>query len=86
MLDKKNYDFIKEFPIQSERLIKLQGASHFLVCKGLKLIIAAVYACLIYFEDTKEAYLQKKKELGIPENDSITFEDEQKYQQDYFIE
>lgn len=49
--------------------MKLQGAAHFLVCRGLKMVIAAVYACLIYFEDTKEAYLAKKKELGIPETE-----------------
>lgn len=86
MLDSKNYDFIKEFPIDSDKLMKLLGAAKFFVCRGLKLVIAAVYACKIYFEDTKEAYLKKKKELNIPEKDEITFEDDQKYRQDYLIE
>ena len=66
VIDSKNYDFIKEFPIESEKLMKLLGAANFLVCKGLKQVIAAVYACQIYFENSKEAYIAKKKELGIP--------------------
>ena len=48
--------------------MNLLGAANFLVCKGLKQVIAAVYACKIYFEDNKEAYIAKKKELGIPED------------------
>lgn len=66
VLDSKNYQFIKEFPIESHQLMNLLSAATFLVCKGLKLVIAAVYACKIYFQDTKEAFLSKKKELGIP--------------------
>ena len=46
--------------------MKLLGAANFLVCKGLKQVIAALYACQIYFENSKEAYIAKKKELGIP--------------------
>jgi hypothetical protein len=37
--------------------MRLYGAAHFLVCRGLKLVIAAIYACKIYFEDRKEAYI-----------------------------
>jgi hypothetical protein len=47
--------------------MKLLSAANFLVCRGLKLVIAAVYACKIYFEDSREAYKAKQKELGIPE-------------------
>jgi hypothetical protein len=49
VLDGKNYEFIKEFGIESERLVKLVGAAGFLICRGLKLVIGAVYACKIYF-------------------------------------
>lgn len=85
VLDSKNYEFIKEFELESEKLIKLINAASFLVSRGLKQVIAALYACKIYFEDSKRAYEEKKKELGIPENADITFEDEEKFREEYYM-
>jgi len=36
--------------------MKLINAASFLVSRGLKQVIATLYACKIYFEDTKRAY------------------------------
>ena len=49
VLDKKNYEFIKEFGLESEKLMKLINTASFLVSKGLKQVIATLYACKIYF-------------------------------------
>lgn len=76
VLDKKNYEFIKEYGLESDQLIKLIKAGTFLVSRGMKLVIAAVYACKIYFENNRRAYEDKKKELGIPAGADIGFEDE----------
>ncbi len=49
VLDKKNYEFIKEFGLESEKLMKLINTASFLVSRGLKQVIATLYACKIYF-------------------------------------
>jgi hypothetical protein len=43
----------------------LLGAAEFLVCNGLKKVIAALFACKLYFEDSKDSYSKKRAELGI---------------------
>jgi hypothetical protein len=50
----------------------------------LKKLLAAVIACRIYFEDSKEAYEKKKAELGVTQ--PISFEDEERYRQTYVFE
>jgi len=49
VLDDKNYEFIKDYELQSEQLIKLINAASFLVSRGLKQVIAAMFACKLYF-------------------------------------
>jgi hypothetical protein len=62
----------------------LLNAAEYLVCTGLKKLLAAVIACRIYFEDSKEAYEKKKAELGVTQ--PISFEDEERYRQTYVFE
>ena len=77
VVDQKNYEFIKEFEIESEDFLSLLKASEFLVCNSLKRLLAAKVACKIYFKDTRESYEAKKKELGIVED--ITFDEEEHF-------
>jgi hypothetical protein len=49
VIDEKNYNFIKEYPIEGDKIHNLLNASTFFVCKGLQKVLAAVFACKIYF-------------------------------------
>jgi hypothetical protein len=81
VLDKNNYEFIKEFFPPCENTFKLLGAAEFLVCNGLKRVLAALFACKLYFEDDKGSYEKKKAELGITKD--VSFEDEERYKQTF---
>jgi hypothetical protein len=52
VIDSKNFNFIKEFPIDDKNnaeIFELLNAANFFVCKGLQTLIASVFACKIYF-------------------------------------
>lgn len=83
VVDKKNYEFIKEYSVKGENTYNLLSAAEFLVCRGLRRLIAALFACALYFEDSAEAYLQKRQELGVAQE--ISFEDEERYKKDFIL-
>lgn len=53
----------------------------FLGCKSLFRVIAARFACYLYFEDSKEAFEAKQKELGVVVK--VEFEDNEKFKKLY---
>ncbi len=44
------------FDYESKDLVHLLKAAQFLGCKALEKVIAVKFACLIYFEDSRQAY------------------------------
>lgn len=83
VVDKKNYEFIKEYSVRAEATYELLNAAEFLVCRGLRTLLGALFACALYFEDSLEAYLKKKQELGVAQE--ISFEDEERYKKDFVM-
>lgn len=49
VVDKKNYEFIKEYSVKGQNTYNLLSAAEFLVCRGLRTLIAALFACSLYF-------------------------------------
>ena len=81
VMDKKNCEFIQKHEIKSEEFKNLYKAAEFLGCKNLFRVCAARFACLIYFEDSKESFEAKQKELGVKVN--IEFDDNEKFKKLY---
>ena len=52
VVDKKNYEFIKEYSVKGQDTYNLLSAAEFLVCRGLRTLIGALFACALYFEDS----------------------------------
>ena len=84
IIDNKNYQFIKNYEPHQPEFYRLLKAAEYLVCNGLKKMLAAVIACRIYFEDSKDAYQKKKIELGVTQ--TISFQDEERYRQTYVFD
>lgn len=53
----------------------------FLGCKNLLRVCAARCACYLYFDDSREAFEAKEKELGIEVK--VKFEDNEKFKKLY---
>ena len=56
VLDKENYEFIKDIPIFSQEFKDLTKAAVYLGSKPLQRVCGVAVACHIYFENNKLAF------------------------------